>query len=140
MYPALANFVPGNYALEVTITDNENAQVSIDRSLVVDEIDIDIENVKPTGNFINPTPGSVLSVGDSITIAVEGFDVDGDVERVALRIDRVKIALDKEPPFVFTSDEYSELANLPAGSFEVRAVLIDDDKGRTFMQRVFTVQ
>ncbi len=140
VYPALANLAAGNYALEAIITDNDGGQRSIAQSIAVNEIVVNGPNVKPTGTFVSPTPDPELNVGDSITLSVEAFDSDGVVERAALRINGVKIALDKQPPFVFSSDEYSELANLSAGSFEVRIVLIDDDKGRTPLIRVFTVQ
>ncbi len=135
----LASLPSGDNIISAVITNNNGNDTVINTTIAVNA-QVEIENNAPTGDYITPTPDSVVMAGDSITVAVDAFDSDGVVEKAVLFIDDVRIAIDKEAPFIFSAEEYDALADLPVGSFELKVVLVDNDKARTRLRRTIAIQ
>jgi len=112
----------GTYSLTAVATDNGNLKtVSAAVSVTVVK-PVTPENKMPTVSISSPTKGSSFTAPATVTIDVDASDPDGSITKVELFNGAVKLHEKTAAPYSFT------LKDLPAGSYELKAVATDNMK------------
>ena len=112
----------GIYSLTAVATDNVNTKtVSTAVSITVVKPATPV-NKLPTVSISSPTKGSSFTAPATVTIDVNASDPDGSITKVELFNGAKKLYEKTAAPFSFT------LKDLPAGSYELKAVATDNMK------------
>jgi hypothetical protein len=112
----------GIYSLTTVTTDNVNTKtVSTAVSITVVKPATPV-NKMPTVSISSPTKGSSFTAPATVTIDVNASDPDGSITKVELFNGAIKLYEKTAAPFSFT------LKDLPAGSYELKAVATDNMK------------
>jgi hypothetical protein len=112
----------GTYSLTAVATDNGNLKtVSSAVSVTVVKPATPV-NKMPTVSISSPTKGSSFTAPATVTIDVDASDPDGSITKVELFNGAVKLYEKTAAPYSFT------LKDLPAGSYELKAVATDNMK------------
>jgi hypothetical protein len=112
----------GTYSLTAVATDNVNSKtVSAAVSITVVK-PASPENKMPTVSISSPTKGSSFTAPATVTIDVNASDPDGSITKVELFNGAAKLYERTAAPYSFT------LKDLPAGSYELKAVATDNMK------------
>jgi len=122
-YSITWNEVPeGTYSLTAAATDNANSKtVSAAVSITVVKPVTPI-NQSPLVSISSPTKGISFTAPATVTIDVNASDPDGSITKVELFNGAVKLYEKTAAPYSFT------LKDLPAGSYELKAVATDNMK------------
>ena len=101
-------------------------------------------NKKPIVNFSNPNGNKTVTVGyTSLYVLVEASDSDGSVSNVKLYINNNLVRQESYAPYEWghsTSPKPSELINLGAGTYTIKAVATDNKGATTSKSFTLTVQ
>jgi hypothetical protein len=112
----------GTYSLTAVATDNVNSKtVSAAVSITVVKPATPV-NKMPTVSIASPTKGSSFTAPATVTIDVNASDPDGSITKVELFNGAAKLYEKTAAPYSFT------LKDLPAGSYELKAVATDNMK------------
>jgi len=112
----------GTYSLTAVATDNANSKtVSAAVSITVVKPVTPI-NESPIVSISSPTKGISYTAPANVTIEVNASDPDGSITKVELFNGAVKLYEKTAAPYSFT------LKDLPAGSYELKAVATDNMK------------
>lgn len=79
-----------------------------------------IVNAPPNLTFNSPTKDTMIRQGTPLVVKLEAKDPDGEIIRIELFLNDVKVAEDGQVPYTFT------LNNLPLGTHKLRAKAWDD--------------
>lgn len=135
----LNNLPTGSNTLSAVITDNDGAQTTITKTIVVQTNNTPVENTKPSGSFVAPTPTGSLIVGDSMSVRVNADDSDGTVTSVQLSLNNEIVSEDTVAPYNWSAAENTVLANLKAGSYTLSALITDNDNQETVINTTINV-
>lgn len=99
------------------------------------------QNTLPFGEFITPSPieGSTINENSAISINVEASDSDGSVSYVRLYVDNQFVRQENVTPYEWNGTRDSLLNGLSVGNHILRAEIVDNDGGKTQINRSFTV-
>jgi chitodextrinase len=112
----------GTYSLTAVATDNANSKtVSTAVSVTVVKPATPV-NKSPVVSIASPTKGSSFAAPATVTVDVNASDPDGSITKVELFNGTVKLYEKTTAPFSFT------IKDLPAGSYELKAVATDNMK------------
>ena len=124
----------GTYSLSAAATDNANSKtVSAAVSITVVKPASPI-NQPPIVSILSPTKGISLTAPATVTIDVNASDPDGSISKVEVFNGSVKLFEKNTAPYSFI------LKDLPAGSYELKAVATDNmNATATSSYQAFTV-
>ncbi|MFK8081540.1 MAG: discoidin domain-containing protein [Granulosicoccus sp.] len=100
-----------------------------------------VANVAPTAGFSLPTPAdnSTLLPGTEINLSVDADDSDGFVEKVSMFIGDQLVGERDLPPYEWSSELDSALADLAEGSYTLRAEVTDNTGAVTTVSSSFVI-
>ena len=79
-----------------------------------------IVNAPPNLSFQNPTKDTTILRSTPLTVRLNANDPDGEIIRVELYLNDIKVGEDGQPPYAIT------LNNLPLGTHKLKAITWDD--------------
>ena len=89
-------------------------------------------NNPPTGSFLTPVDGQNFIVGDDLTVEVNASDSDGSVSNVKLYLNNSLVRQENSEPYKWgDTGQDPALTNLTQGSYDLRAVITDNDGATT---------
>lgn len=91
----------------------------------------------PQVTFVTPDGGTNYNKNHTLTVAVEASDPDGTVAYVDLFIDDKLVARDDVAPYEWA--DFTELTNLGAGVYQMKAEVVDNDGNKSFSDISFTI-
>lgn len=125
----------GPHALVLEATDSEGLSAQASQSITVRSA----VNHKPSVVFTFPKDGEVLPNLSSVDVTVDATDPDGDALRVQMYIDGQLLAVDDQAPYRWPSNLLSQLQNMRAGTYILRA-FVEDGRGESSVEEIsFTV-
>jgi len=107
--------------------------------LDIDNIDTGTESL--SADFVSPTPEEnvTLDINPEINIEVDATDSDGNIKEVRLYLDNEFVDVQRVSRYVFSSNRQRQLANLTAGTYQLRADISNDQGDVTSISRSFNV-
>jgi hypothetical protein len=128
LQPALLRTGQNIVAVEVYLCSPESTDLNFDLELTANAASTDVTpapaDFPPDVAFTSPKNGALFQVGQTIPIAVEAIDSDGQVQSVSLFADGKLVGTDYGPrsPFTF------QWRGASLGSHRLRAVVVDDNQ------------
>ncbi|WP_254097253.1 Ig-like domain-containing protein [Aquimarina sp. Aq107] len=134
--PIIQNVQPGNYKIEVIVTDNDGATAVATKSFTVSKSN----NQAPNVSFGSPSGNITVQEGYDLTVVVNANDPDGSISNVKLYINNSLVRRENVTPYEWGHDNSpnpNEVNGRSAGVYTVKAVATDND-GKTG-QATFTL-
>ena len=106
--------------------------VNSEQLVVNSERGLRVLMIAPTSFFSTPADGAVFMQGDSVIVNVEASDPNGEVDNVKLYLNGEFLRLEGVVPYEWghRSNLDPELKNMQPGTYEIRA-LVEDNDGET---------
>lgn len=117
----LANMQSGTYTLRAVATDNSGATAESSISVVINDV--------PTVSFVTPTDLQKIDEGSNLEVEVNAADADGTIADVKLYLNGTLVRSETYGPYEWglTGQDDNALANMQAGSYELKAVATDNN-------------
>ncbi len=99
-------------------------------------------NISPTVAFEQPVDGDNLPIGTDLYVKVNASDTDGSISRVELYINNTFVRSEGMPPYEWGDpNQHNDplLQNLQQGTYELRAVAVDNDNATSETTLTITV-
>ncbi|MEL6943905.1 MAG: Ig-like domain-containing protein, partial [Bacteroidota bacterium] len=121
---SLQNLAVGMYNLQIIATDDSSATAQQTISIVVEEEPAD--DGKPVVTISTPDDGDTFPVGTDLTVEASATDSDGSIKNIRLIVNGTTIRKIRGASGTWGPPEDSELANMEAGTYDLRVVAVDN--------------
>ncbi|MFN8436191.1 MAG: cellulase family glycosylhydrolase [Cytophagales bacterium] len=111
-----SNVAAGSYTISAIATDNSGANTTSNVATIL----VQNPNIAPTVTITNPTTGTNIYSGSSLTLSASANDTDGSISSVKFYVNGVFIAEDLTSPYE------SNWSPITVGTYQITAVSTDN--------------
>ncbi|MEM8523842.1 MAG: Ig-like domain-containing protein [Bacteroidota bacterium] len=134
----LQNLPAGSYELRLVATDDDGATAESTINITVKEDDTGGDGI-PVVTISTPDDGDVFPVGTDLTVEASATDSDGTIRNIRLLVNGTTIRKINGASGTWGPPTDPELADLEAGTYELRVVAVDNQGNRGETTHTITV-